>query len=257
MWRVITILMAALTSDVLAIVGEIQALKGMALKGSDVASDVTLAQFKAVIAPYMCGMAREEPDVCISACQAMFSDNSVPILSIGSGLGLFEGFLTRIGLPVVCIDPAPYSFNRSAPTGEAAQFITMPAYGTVNDYCAECVDAQSVPQSAHGNINMLINWPWPGDDAREPYDYDAIARLKPVGFVVMYGPCGAAGSEELIEALTGRDGLTTFLKGAAVSRQVCTFGDTAYRLVMSADKVHGTGYGFTGKTIRCARYARI
>lgn len=232
-----------LSGEILALLDEIQAMKDPTLSRDDMS---IIAQFKATVGPHMYGMARDRSAVCIAACRAMAA-NGLSILSIGSGLGLFEGFLVSIGIPVVCIDPDPYSFNRTTPGGPAARFITMPNYKTVDDYCGA-----AAPQT----VNLLINWPWPDDDKREPYDYDAIVRLKPAEFVVMYGPCGASGSEELIKALTGRDGMATLFGGPAASLPTCTFEDVRYKLMSTDDKVYGTGYGFVGKTVRCARYAR-
>ncbi len=251
-----------LSKEFIALVDEVQAMSRDEIEvlvdygqeadlGQEAAQLATVTQFKLTVGPHMCGMTRDRPAVCIRVCQAMAA-NGLPILSIGSGIGLFEGFLASIGIPVTCIDPEPFSFNRTAPTGEVARFITLPQYKTVDDYCAAQCAAQCVPQT----VNLLINWPWPGDNEREPYDYDAIVRLKPAEFVVMYGPCGGSGSEELIEALTGRDGEATFFEGPAASLPVCTLG-VEYRLMSTDDEVHGSGYGFAGRTVRCARYARV
>lgn len=102
-----------------------------------------------------------------------------PIVSVGSGVGEWEKRLEAKGVPVICVDPAPNSFDDR-------KVFKAPEYGTVADLIA----ARS---EVVGNCILLLIWASPNDSK---YDIEAVRDLKPRVVVALYGSDGAAGGEQ-------------------------------------------------------------
>jgi len=132
------------------------------------------------------------------------SRKNVPIVSIGSGLGHLEYLLKLLkpDLNIICVDPDPNGFRFDIPpTHPSRKFCIQPRYSYAKD----------LPVSLRGNCILLFIWPCP-----ESFDEDnekieekeripgmemrAISLLNPLGIFSNYAPCGASGSDALINA---------------------------------------------------------
>ena len=112
-----------------------------------------------------------------------FDLSDIDLISIGSGNGLFEKCSEDVfGKKIICIDPEPTSF---ASSGLDDKPFIKPDFNTVNDYLLSATKKDK-------SILFLI-WPDPSLD----YDIEAIFKLKPISFFIIYGDFPLAGSEYL------------------------------------------------------------
>jgi len=115
-----------------------------------------------------------------------FNLSNIDLISVGSGNGLFEKCCVDVfGKEIICIDPAPLSF---ASDGLRTSF-REPTFATVDDYLKS-------PSKKDNSILLLI---W--TDPTLIYDIDAILKLNPLSFFIIYGQHPLAGSEELRASL--------------------------------------------------------
>jgi len=115
-----------------------------------------------------------------------FDLSNIDLISVGSGNGLFEKCCVDVfGKEIICIDPAPLSF---ASDGLKRPF-REPNFATVDDYLKS-------PSKKDNSILLLI---W--TDPTFIYAIDAILKLNPLSFFIIYGRHPLAGSEELRTSL--------------------------------------------------------
>ena len=106
----------------------------------------------------------------------------LPIVSVGSGDAETEyAFERRHHKKIICVDPDPKSFNKGITYIE-------PEYSYVDDLI------QNQPELV-GNCHLLLIWPLPN---RSEYDVDAIEKLNPLSFVIVYEPSGGSGGRKLL-----------------------------------------------------------
>ena len=142
-------------------------------------------------------------------------DNNLPIISIGSGTAYFEFLINRIfGRDIVCVDPNPLSYppiiTENNVTSKKILSISKkrpivfisPEFKNVNDLLS-----QNKNNKNYKDCLLLLNWPNPmsktnsNNNQYDPYDFNAIVKLKPIGFFVVYESDHISGSNELITAL--------------------------------------------------------
>jgi hypothetical protein len=111
-----------------------------------------------------------------------FDLSNIDLISVGSGNGLFEKCCEDVfGKEIICIDPTPLShasFGLDRPFKE-------PAFNTVDEYLLS-------PTKKDNSILLLI---WPDPSLR--YDVEAILKLNPISFFIIYGNYPIACSEDL------------------------------------------------------------
>ena len=116
--------------------------------------------------------------------------SGVKHISIGSGVGLLEFMYERqTGLTVSCIDPDPMEWAFGSSQSEARQSralipLKAPEYPTVDELIR-----RARPESC----TLLLNWCYPGEDYGS-YDLDAILKLNPLAFLVIFEQFGEGGS---------------------------------------------------------------
>jgi hypothetical protein len=109
---------------------------------------------------------------------------NLPLVSIGSGNGLFEKLILKKNesTQIICIDPNPKSYSK-------IDVQLNPDYSYDIQLTTEKPDIIN-------NCVLLLNWCCPNNSS---YDYDAIINIKPVAFICIYetfmGSNGAAGGE--------------------------------------------------------------
>lgn len=136
-------------------------------------------------------------------------DDNLPIISVGSGTAYFEFLITRIfRREIVCVDPDPKSYNPRITINNFSSnkrpntvFIT-PEFKTVKDLLHA-----NKSNKKYQNCLLLLNWPSPmfkeTTPNYDPYDFNAIIKLKPIGFFIVYETTNCSGSEDLIKVLNG------------------------------------------------------
>ena len=131
-----------------------------------------------------------------------------PIISIGSGQGIIEGFMSYMtGVDIICIDPNPSSYQKipeqDLTHSRAASVVgimrKLPLFRNIKHYIDSGEELQ--------NITLIINWPSPGQIV--PWDINAIKVLKPKNIVVLFDMFGVAGSYELTTWLSTFDEIYT------------------------------------------------
>jgi hypothetical protein len=113
--------------------------------------------------------------------------SGVKHISIGSGVGLLEFMYERqTGLTVSCIDPNPmeWTFGSTPSLARQSRPLKAPEYTTVDDLISK-----ARPESC----TLLLNWCYPQEEYRS-YDLDAIQKLNPLAFLVIFEQFGEGGS---------------------------------------------------------------
>lgn len=133
-------------------------------------------------------------------------DDKLPIISVGSGTAYFEYLIQNIfRREIICVDPDPKSYSLAPLRINTRIYNTVfipPKFNTVNDLLHE---------NKYKDCLLLLNWPNPmrkGEiqyDGTEynPYDFNAIIKLKPIGFFIVYETTNCSGSEDLTNVLNG------------------------------------------------------
>jgi hypothetical protein len=102
--------------------------------------------------------------------------NYPTIISIGSGTAHIEHMATDYDNNInwICIDPDPTSYSEG-------EVYIKPLYSNID----QLIETQ--PELVN-NCHLFINWapPIENTDNETPYDYDAIIKLKPISFMVIY-----------------------------------------------------------------------
>ena len=146
--------------------------------------------------------------MCKLSCRIADIGRDGPIISIGSGQGIIEGFMSYMtGVDIICIDPNPSSYQKipeqdlthSRATSVVGRMRKLPLFRNIKHYIDSGEELQ--------NITLIINWPSPGQIV--PWDINAIKSLKPKNIVVLFDMFGVAGSYELTTWLSTFDEIYT------------------------------------------------
>jgi len=127
-------------------------------------------------------------------------NHNLPIISVGSGTAYFEFLITRIfRREIICVDPDPKSYTplRNKNNHKLSNTVFIPPkFKTVNDL---------LHVNEYKDCLLLLNWPNPMRKEQgtnyNPYDFNAIIKLKPIGFFVVYETTNCSGSEDLTNLL--------------------------------------------------------
>jgi hypothetical protein len=127
-------------------------------------------------------------DTIINIISSFYNTYKLPIVSVGSGLGLIEYITHTINPDInfICVDPDPMNFPSDANKYISKPFI-QPQYNYVDDLPPELIN----------NCILFLNWCCPNESM---YDYDAIIKLKPKAVLSIIekfgGSDGCAGGSE-------------------------------------------------------------
>ena len=103
-------------------------------------------------------------------------NSSIKILSVGSGKCVIESIITDLfGIPIICIDPAPNSFNFVPRDSPFQKYVRNPDYKTVDEFILTNKDEK---------CNVIINYPSPN---KNQYDYESLVNLYVNEFIIFYG----------------------------------------------------------------------
>jgi hypothetical protein len=135
-------------------------------------------------------------------------DDKLPIISVGSGTAYFEFLINTIfQREIICVDPDPTSYT-PAPLRNNTKIpntvFIPPKFHTVNDL---------LPKNKYKDCLLLLNWPNPmrkEDTIYNPYDFNAIIKLKPIGFFIVYEITNCSGSDDLTTVLNGSNNVANF-----------------------------------------------
>lgn len=113
-------------------------------------------------------------------------------ISVGSGMGSIERFLQTAIWPIpiiVPVDPSPDSFTYVR-GGRKLSVLTPPMFNVID----ELIQLNS---RLIGHVNVMLIWPSPTTSSIEenPYDMEAVEKLKPRGIFALFATDGSSGSE--------------------------------------------------------------
>lgn len=104
---------------------------------------------------------------------------TLPVISVGSGNAILEDICSKLyKIKIFCVDPDPTSYS-------GKEIFLQPDYPYVDNLICE-------HESFIGNCVLIINWATPALD----YDMEAIKKLQPIAFWVLYEETGAAGGKQ-------------------------------------------------------------
>ena len=201
---------------------------------------------------YLSGIFYKKPDLVSKLIEYIQKDKlTSKIISVGSGTGYLESQIQKSLInKIICVDPEPLSYSKCHPTS-----ILMPNYA----------DLSEIDDSVVNDSIILLSWPNPeyGADDLQNYDCDAIKNYKPRIFIVSYGPCGASGSDKLIELLAGIDNSNNsssirikLFDEPPECRSILNIDNVKYNLIFCHNLTQGSGRGFNGTTYRLIFYVR-
>ena len=122
-------------------------------------------------------------------------DDSLPIISVGSGMAYFEYLIQEVfKRTVICVDPDPTNFSPNPFLSSHKKLFITPEFQIVDDLLS------SKNSNKYTDCLLVLNWPTPSIGS---YDFDAIIKLKPLGFFIIYA-IKMAGSEKLVAKLGER-----------------------------------------------------
>jgi hypothetical protein len=153
-------------------------------------------------------------DIGIKKCLLFFSDflssfdDNLTIISVGSGTAYFEYLIqTLFNRTIVCVDPEPRSYSNLT-TKEILEgkknstVFIVPKYNTVN---IKLLQSKNYTDGKYKDSLLILNWSNPmfkNNNGYDPYDFNAIIKLKPIGFFIVYEIEGGSGSEDMRETLS-------------------------------------------------------
>lgn len=130
-------------------------------------------------------------DVVVNKIHTYYEQYKLPLISVGSGMGVIE-HLVKTQYPstsIICVDPNPTEWKS---VGRSEPFLA-PHYPLVDDLLHE-------HKELVGNCVLLLNWCCPNNS---DYDYNAVMQLQPVAILTLveffYGSNGAAGGKKFFE----------------------------------------------------------
>ena len=131
-------------------------------------------------------------------------DDNLPIISVGSGTAYFEYLIQKIfGREIICVDPTPsvYSPNKI----HNPQVFIEPKYTSIDGNGKKTL-LKNGKYNKRKDYLLILNWPDPMFQNNKkkyyPYDYNAIIKLKPIGFFIVYEYEGGSGSDDMIKSLS-------------------------------------------------------
>jgi len=120
-------------------------------------------------------------------------DKTLPIISVGSGHAYFEFLINeRYKRKITCVDP-DQTLKKPLKNNNANTVFIRPEFNSVDELMS------SNHRNFYNNCLLILNWPEPSHDIT--YDFDAIIKLKPNGFFIIYEENGISGSTKMIGAL--------------------------------------------------------
>ena len=139
----------------------------------------------------------------INKCLKLFSrflesfPITLPIISVGSGNAYFEFLISHMHKrEITCVDPTPMSFRINARTNSHHTLFIKPKFSTVDQLIS------SNNHNQYKNCLLILNWPNPQNkNGQIMYDFDAIIKLKPNGFFIIFDSNGLSGSNKMIQLL--------------------------------------------------------
>jgi hypothetical protein len=196
---------------------------------------------------YLSGIFNIYPDEVIKTINIInkLNENNNPIISIGSGNGYLEYlFKQQTTSEIICIDPSPDEYGLKPEESERI----MPHFS----YLKDLINMEKYIEKSV----LLISWPYPNDEKRSSYDYDAIKSLKPNIIVVNYGPCGASGSDKLISLIdkSPLNNISSLFRPPKNALNELKVDNKSYWLNYCHDHRVGSGYGYSGKSLRLVIY---
>jgi hypothetical protein len=122
---------------------------------------------------------------------------TLPIISVGSGNAYFEFLISHMHKrEITCVDPTPRSFRINARTNSHHTVFIEPKFSTVDQLIS------SNNHNQYKNCLLILNWPNPQNkNGQIMYDFDAIIKLKPNGFFIIFDSNGLSGSNKMIQLL--------------------------------------------------------
>ena len=122
---------------------------------------------------------------------------TLPIISVGSGNAYFEFLISHMHKrEITCVDPTPRSFRINARTNSHHTVFIEPKFSTVDQLIS------SNNHNQYNNCLLILNWPNPQNkNGQIMYDFDAIIKLKPNGFFIIFDSNGLSGSNKMIQLL--------------------------------------------------------
>ena len=160
------------------------------------------------------GPSNLQPTVCalmpVASYLLSHLGKSLPIISVGSGMGIEEQYLVDHGYTVVCIDPAKRTRDRYTDR----VLVRKPDFACVRQYLDAC-------SSYDGQVQLLLHYPLPDYVL---YDIQAIHDLRPKIVVVM-ATNGASSGSMLLHAWLRQCGVPTLGKIATEQSWSDQFGD--------------------------------
>ena len=140
-------------------------------------------------------------DKCLNLFrQFLESFDILPIISVGSGNAYFEFLISHMRKrEITCVDPTPRSFRINAITNSHHTVFIEPKFSTVDQLIS------SNNHNQYKNCLLILNWPNPQNkNGQIMYDFDAIIKLKPNGFFIIFDSNGLSGSNKMIQLLRTR-----------------------------------------------------
>ena len=156
-----------------------------------------------------------------------------------------------MNINVLGVDPNPNVFNK----------VPIHIYEDCVKPCTNNLDSGELDEHIGKNF-LLISWSNPNGPSlpTKSYDVHALEKMKPLGFYITYGPCGCAGSTQLIDLLEFGNDSSDPLQFLNVDiknpKTIIQIGEYNYYLVKCYTYTIGSGSGFTGKTFRSVSYVR-
>lgn len=120
----------------------------------------------------------------------------LPVLSIGSGIGVIEAWLVKKGVSVICVDPAPDSYRED----EFGRVVMKPKYKTVTEVLIDMPDVVGrcalllIRAEPRSTAMLQDDCGDAGPDCVE-YDIEAIKLLRALYVYSLYCADGADGSD--------------------------------------------------------------
>jgi hypothetical protein len=149
-------------------------------------------------------------NIGIGLCLTLFEeflekfDAILPIVSVGSGRAYFEFLISnKFEREITCVDPNPTQFQ--SPTNNSSYNLFIPP--EFNNVDKLMLSSRS---NCYKNCLLILNWPDPeppqigteiDDIDKVKYDLDAIIKLKPMGFFIIYESGGISGSSKMLRLL--------------------------------------------------------
>lgn len=112
--------------------------------------------------------------------------NRFRTVSVASGIGAIEHAIQDPRRPIICVDPAPTSFQQISPS-----------FSKIDPHFSHCTDLVVSLPDIVGNCNLMLNWP--EGDEKGRYDVESIVLLQPLHILLVIDSTGGGGSDLFYE----------------------------------------------------------